>query len=191
MYSAVITYHVETIHICPNEWFHHEHLLEIHVSQCRPILWSCLLFITTRCKAWIWGIFGSIWRRRYRRALTLFKQRHWPVSWVLFRDYSINPHPHPHSRPKHDDVIKWKDFPRYWPFVRGIHRSPVNSPHKSQWRGALMFVLICAWINNWLNNRDAGELRQHRAHYDVIVMQAWFWTKNTPFSTEIADFEVQ
>ena len=39
----------------------------------------------------------------------------------------------------HDDVIKWKHFPRYWPFVRGIHRSPVNSPHKGQWRGALMF----------------------------------------------------
>ena len=38
----------------------------------------------------------------------------------------------------HDDVIKWKHFPRYWPFVRGIHRSPVNSPHKGQWRGALM-----------------------------------------------------
>ena len=34
----------------------------------------------------------------------------------------------------HDDVIKWKLFPRYWPFVRGIHRSPVNSPHKGQWR---------------------------------------------------------
>ena len=32
----------------------------------------------------------------------------------------------------HDDVIKWKHFPRYWPFVRGIHRSPVNSPHKGQ-----------------------------------------------------------
>ena len=30
----------------------------------------------------------------------------------------------------HDDVIKWKHFPRYWPFVRGIHRWPVNSPHK-------------------------------------------------------------
>ena len=39
----------------------------------------------------------------------------------------------------HDDVIKWKPFPRYWPFVRGIHRSPVSSPHKGQWRGALMF----------------------------------------------------
>ena len=41
----------------------------------------------------------------------------------------------------HGDVIKWKNFPRYWPFVRGIHRSPVNSPHKGQWRGALMFSL--------------------------------------------------
>ena len=30
----------------------------------------------------------------------------------------------------HDDVIKWKHFPRYWPFVRGIHRSSVNSPDK-------------------------------------------------------------
>ena len=37
------------------------------------------------------------------------------------------------------DVMKWKHFPRYWPFVRGIHRSPVDSPHKGQWRGALMF----------------------------------------------------
>ena len=70
----------------------------------------------------------------------------------------------------HDDVIKWKHFPCYWPFVRGIHRSPVNSPHKGQWRGAFMFSLICAWINRWVNNREAGDLRRYRAHYDVIVM---------------------
>ena len=70
----------------------------------------------------------------------------------------------------HDDVIKWKHFPRYWPFVRGIHRSPVNSPHKGQWRGALMFTLIYARINGWVNNREAGDLRRYRAHYDVIVM---------------------
>ena len=70
----------------------------------------------------------------------------------------------------HDDVIKWKHFPRNWPFVRGIHRSPVNSPHKGQWRGALMFTLICARINGWVNNREAGDLRRYRAHYDVIVM---------------------
>ena len=43
----------------------------------------------------------------------------------------------------HYDHIKWKHFPRYLPFVRGIHRSPVNSPRKGQWRGALMFSLIC------------------------------------------------
>ena len=70
----------------------------------------------------------------------------------------------------HDDVIKWKHFPRYWPFVRGIHRSPVNSPHKGQWRGALMFTLISAWINGWVNNREAGDSRRHHAHYDVTVM---------------------
>ena len=71
----------------------------------------------------------------------------------------------------HDNVIKWKHFPRYWPFVRGIHRSPVNSPHKGQWRGALIFPLICAWINGWVNNRKAGDLRRHHTQYDVIVMQ--------------------
>ena len=71
----------------------------------------------------------------------------------------------------HDDVIKWKHFPRYWPFVRGIHRSTVNSPHKGQWRGALMFSLIGAWINDWVNNREAGDMRRNRAHYDVIVMR--------------------
>ena len=73
--------------------------------------------------------------------------------------------------PSHDDVIKWKHFPRYWPFVRGIHRSPVNSPHKGQWRGALMFSLICARIKVWVNNGEAGNLRRHRAHYGVIVMK--------------------
>ena len=70
----------------------------------------------------------------------------------------------------HDDVTKWKHFPHYWPFVRGIHRSPVNSLHKGQWRGALMFSLICVWINSWENSREAGDVRRNHAHYDVIVM---------------------
>ena len=42
-----------------------------------------------------------------------------------------------------DNVIKWKHFPRYSPFVWEIHRSPVDSPHKGQWRGALMFSWSC------------------------------------------------
>ena len=75
-----------------------------------------------------------------------------------------------HYLVEHDDVTKWKHFPRYWPFVRGIHRSPVNSTHKGQWRGSLMFSLIWAWIKAWVNNREAGNLRRHRTHYDVIVM---------------------
>ena len=48
---------------------------------------------------------------------------------------------------------------------------PVNSPHKGQWRGALMFSLICVWVNGWVNNREAGDLIRHRAHYGVIVMK--------------------
>ena len=56
---------------------------------------------------------------------------------------------------------------------RGNHRSPVNSPHKGQRRGTLMFSLICVWINGWVNNRKAGGLRRYRAHYDFIVMHRW------------------
>ena len=47
---------------------------------------------------------------------------------------------------------------------------PGEFPHKGQWRGALMFSLICAWINDWVNNREAGDLRRNLAHYDVTVM---------------------
>ena len=71
-----------------------------------------------------------------------------------------------------DDVIKWKHFSRYWAFLRGIHRSPVNSPQKGQWRGELWCFLRSAWMNGWVNNREAGDLRRHRAHYDVTVMMA-------------------
>ena len=84
----------------------------------------------------------------------------------------------------HDDIMKWVHFPRYWPFVQGIHLFPVKSPPKGQWRGALMLSLICVRINGWVNNREAGDLRRYRAHYDVIVMglstavrqQAITWT---------------
>ena len=62
----------------------------------------------------------------------------------------------------HDDVIKWEHFPRYWPFVRGIHRFPLNSPHKGQWRGALMFSLI------WTNPNK------------LLSKQSWCWWFETP-----------
>ena len=68
----------------------------------------------------------------------------------------------------HDDVIKWRYLPRYWPFLQGIHRSPVNSPHKGQWRGALMW-------NGWVHNRHAGDLRRHRTHCDATLMELIIW----------------
>ena len=52
---------------------------------------------------------------------------------------------------------------------------PVNSPHKGQWRGAL----ICARINDWVNNREASDLRRHRGHHDVNVMKQWHVQCNT------------
>ena len=68
----------------------------------------------------------------------------------------------------YDDVIKWKHFPRHWPFVWGIHRSPVNSPHKGQLRGALMFSLIFDWIKHlskqswrWWFETLSGPLWRH------------------------------
>ena len=86
----------------------------------------------------------------------------WPV--MSNRQHSIK------RTQNHEDVIKWKHFPRYWPFVRGIHRSPVNSPHKGQGRGALKLSLICARINSWVYNGEAGDSGRNRAHYDVTVM---------------------
>ena len=70
----------------------------------------------------------------------------------------------------------WNIFRRHWPFVRKIHRSPVDSPHKGQWRGASVFSLICARTNGWANIGDAGDLRRHHTHYDVTVMLAAWGT---------------
>ena len=78
--------------------------------------------------------------------------------------------PHKTSWSSHDDVTKWKPFPRYWPFVRGIHVSLINSPRNGQWRWALMFSLICARINGWVYNREADNLRRQRAHHYVTLM---------------------
>ena len=64
----------------------------------------------------------------------------------------------------------WRQSLRVTGHLSGEYRSLVNSPHKGQWRGALMFSLICAWIKGWLNNHAAYDLRRHRAIYDVVVM---------------------
>ena len=61
-------------------------------------------------------------------------------------------------------------FPFYWPFVRGIHRWPVDSPHKGQWHGAFMFFMMflwfsfCAWTSGWAINRDVSDLIPHQCN---------------------------
>ena len=89
----------------------------------------CLWFETPRCSCdhynVPWNIHMSLW------CLML---------WLYTSSWCWN----------HDDIIKWKLFPRCWPFVWGMHRSLVDSPHKGQWRGALMY----AWTNGRANSPD-------------------------------------
>ena len=78
----------------------------------------------------------------------------------------------------HDDVIKWKHFPRYWP----LGNSPVTGelPAQRSVTRSLDVFFICAWINGWVNIREAGDLRRHRAHYDITVMYC-----NYPWSPDM------
>ena len=136
-------------------------------SLAEFVLMSYLInLICKKCMSWYMLLVSdTLLNVRFQEQSTLnrFKVQRYGFLWfrIIFVDQMMS---------FHDDVIKWKHFPRYWPFVRGIHRSLVNSPHKSQWRGALMFSLICAWINGWVNNREAGDLRRHRAHNGITVM---------------------
>ena len=111
-----------------------------HVGPMNFVIWDVLLIIIHDLRLWQWQYIGTFGMI-------------WANDWTLW-----------------NDVIKWKHDPRYWPFVRGINRSPVDFPHKGQLRGALMLSLTGAMINGWANNRDAVDLRRRRAHNDVTVM---------------------
>ena len=105
----------------------------------------------------------QFYKKFLKTSLRYSNLRSLPFEMLLEKDDCICHH----NSSFHDNVIKWKHFPRYWPFARGIHRSPT----KCQWPGALMFSLVYAWTNGWANNRGAVDLRRHCAHFDVIVMQ--------------------
>ena len=128
-------------------------------ASCARLDCTCLL-----CTFWKFKIYQPPTCRIYHTEGKAYHSKIYSVISSAGENWNV-------SRPLgYDDVIKWKHFPRYWPFVRGNHRSPVNSPHKGQWRGALMFTLICTRINGWVYNCEAGDLRRNFAHYDVIVM---------------------
>ena len=133
---------------------------------------------TSRCRSGEWRLPVPVARaprtplislQRSRRCIYVWNKARWRhppwtfrITCPLWREYS--------GLWNQDDVIKWKHFPHYWSIVRGTHRSPVDSPHKGQWRGALMFSLMCAWTNGWANSPDAGDLRCHGAHCIVTLM---------------------
>ena len=115
----------------------------------------------------------------------------WTSVWVKTRDAGDLRHYHAHYDvtlmiPPWPNRI-WKCFPHHmmtsWNgnifrdtgHLCGEFTGPPVTPHKGQWRAALMFSLICVWINGWVNNREAGDLRRHCAHYDVIVMQIYWY----------------
>ena len=102
---------------------------------------------------------------------------HWIQVYCFLKHWYLQ------AKAYHHDAIKWKHFPRCWPVVREIHQSPANSVAKGQWRGTLIFSLICAWTNGWANNGYVGDLRRQRAHYDVTVRDdrgsPWMWPRGT------------
>ena len=109
------------------------------------------------------------WRRLRINSVEM-SSNSWPKlysSFVIMGTLPADFQPHENS---HDDVIKMETFSALLALCAGNSPVPVNSPHKGQWRGALMFSLIYAWINHWVNNREAGDLRRYRGHYDVTVM---------------------
>ena len=82
-----------------------------------------------------------------------------------------------YSTSRHDDVIKWKHFPRYWPFVRGIHRWPMDSPHKAS--DAERWCLFYRRLNKWLSKQSWGwwfetpsrSLWRHRNGFAIVVVR--------------------
>ena len=127
-------------------------------------------------------VYSGVDRKKYQRSASLaFAKR-------IHRRPVNYPHKGPVTRKmfSFDDVImlfekvSWgwlscqrhqmDTFSRYWSFVRGIHRSPVISGTKASNAKLFLFSLICARLHGWINNGAVGDLRLHRAHYDVTVM---------------------
>ena len=127
-------------------------------------------------------------QRRYREIINLSQPRGQPSSGLPYNVLSHNPILHKtcvlymqHTDKAMNSQGHSIPHPTWWrhqvetfsvllALCAGIHRSPVNSPYKGQWRGSLVFFMICAWTNGWTNNRSAGDLRRHRAHYGVTVL---------------------
>ena len=129
-----------------------------------------LSWLTYQCRLPEWWISRCCFIKGTTVRIQISPANSMPIYWINMSNSAWLKHLAKTFYRFHDDVIKWKYFPRYLPLVRGIHRPPVNSPHKGQRRWTFKFSLICARINSWVKNRETGDLRCHGTHYDVIVI---------------------
>ena len=87
---------------------------------CEILLYNRQLVVITHeliCSVWAAHRSGEIVLKQDYSVATAQSEREVTVHGSEFLTFMV----------RHDDVIKWKHFPFYWPFVRGIHRSPVDS----------------------------------------------------------------
>ena len=123
------------------------------VRRCRKIFsqWQ---------RSFQWQLWCHWLKLLRRRRIAIFIQG--PVMRVECEEWT--------SWKRHDDVIKWKHFRVNGPLCREFtgHRwVPLTKASDAElW----CFLWYVPWINGLVNNREAGNLRAHRAHYDVIVM---------------------
>ena len=137
----------------------------MHVSKKGP--WCLQMLFSVVYQHHHWQLFLLI---------PLLLQRGWALSFIIgvFSKVSIL---QTSSLGTGKDYSWWrlqiKTHPALLALCEGNHRSPVDSPHNGKWRGALMSFLIGAWKYGWANNRHAGDLRRHHAHYNIIVICWW------------------
>ena len=99
---------------------------------------------------------------------------------LVFSDWLSDPS----GNEAHDDVIKWKYFLHYWPFVRGFTGHRWIPRTKTRDAELWCFFRSVPWIDGWVNSHEAGDLRRHRAHYDVIVMKLFCVDKVNTMATD-------
>ena len=128
------------------------------------ILGTTIYFLETRDKLPSYRRITEKWHFRYHKTCTEKSRRefcHWDENGQIYHKWTTK-------------MSWWRHQTETFSALLAICARnspvPVNSPHKGQWCGTLMFSLISAWINGSANNPEAGDLRRNRAHYDVIVM---------------------
>ena len=147
-------------------------------SMMTKMIWWTWLFIGFMLGGWVVGLGGSGYRNGL--VLTVFRQDDIADGNTCITRIDVS----------HDSWWRhqMEKFSALLAICAGNSPVPVNSPHKGQWRGALMFSLICARINDWVNNREAGDLRRHRGHYGISVMlHAWYVDVNVRCYIKVSD----